>query len=119
MLVLTKLPSIRLQRDFRRIFAVGRRYRRRYFTAVIGASGEAGVCRTAFVVSKKIGKAVVRNRVKRQMRHVTWELLEKRESNRDIVVIAKPGADNIGFSRLHQEIAEILSEAGVVSIRKA
>lgn len=48
--------------------------------------------RAGFVVSKAVGKAVTRNRVKRRLRHLAAERLPKTPFPVDIVVRALPAA---------------------------
>jgi ribonuclease P protein component len=64
---LTPGERIRRQRDFLSLYKNGSRYRGRYFNLVYGSS-PSGAPRLAVVVSKKVGPAVKRNRVKRRIR---------------------------------------------------
>ncbi|WP_040159256.1 ribonuclease P protein component [Nigerium massiliense] len=48
--------------------------------------------RAGFVVSKAVGNAVTRNRVKRQLRHLTAEALATTTTPLDVVVRALPAA---------------------------
>ncbi len=111
--VVRKLPTIRLQKDFRRIFAKGRRFPSRHLTVIVASAGEPSVTRVAFVVSKKLGKAVRRNKVRRRLREAARHLLGDRCEDRDIIVIAKPGAEAVGYQALYAQLAELLTRAGV------
>ncbi len=51
-----------------------------------------GPARVGFVVSKAVGSAVVRNRVKRQLRHLTRERLAEVPAGSLLVVRANPAA---------------------------
>ena len=60
---------------------------------VHAVSGTGGASRVGFVVSKAVGGAVVRNRVKRRLRHlVAGELAGAPTAVRDVVVRALPAA---------------------------
>lgn len=50
------------------------------------------VSRAGFIVSKAVGKAVTRNRVKRQLRHVAAAALASAGAGVDVVVRALPSA---------------------------
>lgn len=58
--------------------------------AVTGSDREP--TRVGFVVSKAVGGAVVRNRVKRRLRHLTRPLVEAHPTGRHAVVRALPAA---------------------------
>lgn len=57
-------------------------------------------CRFGFVVGKRVGNAVTRNRVKRRLRAIFAHHLAHIKSGFDIVVICRPAAADLGFRRL-------------------
>ncbi|WP_203567502.1 ribonuclease P protein component [Aestuariimicrobium ganziense] len=63
---------------------------------------EVNPTRVGFVVSKAVGGAVVRNRVKRQLRHLARPLVEAHPTGYDVVVRALPAA--VGSSRLDDDL---------------
>jgi ribonuclease P protein component len=58
--------------------------------------------RLGFVVTKKIGNAVIRNRVKRRLRALAITQLGQYGLNLDYVVIARPEAQHAPFSQLSE-----------------
>ena len=60
----------------------------------------AASARAGFVVSKAVGGAVVRNRVRRQLRHLMRTRLEQLPERTDIVVRALPGAATRTYAAL-------------------
>ncbi|MDI6845269.1 MAG: ribonuclease P protein component [Candidatus Saccharicenans sp.] len=60
---------IRRKKDFSELFRKGRRIRGRYFHLVFMPNG-LEFSRMAVVVSRKVGKATVRNRIKRWFREI-------------------------------------------------
>ena len=59
---------------------------------VHAASGNGSQSRAGFVVSKAVGGAVVRNRVKRRLRHLVARQLLASPGGLDVVVRALPAA---------------------------
>jgi len=65
--------------------------------------------RYGFSVSRRVGKAVTRNRVKRLFRHILR--LKSLEPGWDIVFIARPLAANADYAGLEKAIDDLLSRA--------
>ena len=105
-------------RDFDVVYRRGRSVSTRYLTLhwfprPDDADGES---RLGLAVPKTVSSsAVVRNRVKRQLR-VTWEELQERaRPGRDYVLVARPGlaepAETRGHAWLVEQVAEVLGKA--------
>jgi len=69
-------------------------------------------CRCGFSVSKKVGKAVGRNRVKRLLREIVR--LAPLKSGWDIVFIARPAAATADYNSLRKSIEGLLFRAGLL-----
>ena len=99
--------------DFRRVTRSGVRAGRPTLV-VHAATGAVPQSRVGFVVSKAVGGAVVRNRVKRRLRHlVAAELATASVSGtpaRDVVVRALPGAASTP-DRLPTDLSSAWSQA--------
>ena len=67
--------------------------------------------RAGFVVSKAVGTAVVRNRVKRRLRHLVQERLVLLPPGTDLVVRAQPSAAARAYPELAADLDAALSSA--------
>lgn len=63
--------------------------------------------RLGITVTKKIGSAVRRNRIKRLVREVYRQNLQLFPENMDIVFIAKPGAAALNYQAVEQEVMQV------------
>lgn len=96
---MTKSMRLRRRREFLTVQSAGTKVNTRHFVALI-ARAKAGVAhgRVGLTVSKRVGPAVVRNRVKRLMR----EWLRTHDwvpGGYDVVIIAKDSAATLGGLR--------------------
>ena len=84
--------------------------RRRHTThlVVIQRPASGPRSRLGVTVSKRIGNAVVRNRVKRLVREVFRHRQGHITPPVDVVVIAKPGAERLTYAQAATEFAKAL-----------
>ncbi len=94
---------IRRRADFVRIQTHGERANSPHFVLLVSAREGGGCARLGVVVTKKVGNSVVRSRVKRLCRECfrTWPDLVP--EGVDLVVIARPGADELGLADVRGE----------------
>lgn len=69
--------------------------------------------RYGFSVSRRVGKAVIRNRVKRLLREILR--LTPLEPGWDIIFIARPAAASADYANLEKTVAGLLSRARLLT----
>ncbi len=67
--------------------------------------------RFGFIVSRRIGKAVVRNRVKRQLREAIRHHLEEFPRGWDVVIIARAPIAEARFAEIENAVMRMLARA--------
>lgn len=65
-----------------------------------------------FAINKKVGKAVVRNKIKRRLREICKENL-KDIKKKNYVISAKIGAANLNFNQIKEEITFLFKKANL------
>ena len=91
--MLSAANRMRSGRDFVAAVRGGRRAGRRTLVVHLGTSGSPDEpARVGFVVSRAVGQAVVRNRVKRRLRHLARERVATLPAGSLVVVRANPAA---------------------------
>ena len=103
-------PSARVRRraDYRRIQSGRSRVHTRHFLIVLAAA-PVGTQRLGVTVTKKVGNAVVRNRIKRVVREVFRRNRELFPDATDVVFIAKQGAGAVRYAELLADEGEGLA----------
>ncbi|HUF53434.1 MAG TPA: ribonuclease P protein component [Dehalococcoidia bacterium] len=109
---LPKQIRLRHRKDFDAVFRSGRTWSNDLLV-LRTLPNEADHNRYGFVTSKRLGGAVVRNRVRRRLREAV-RALDTRPGF-DCVISAKTKAAEADFSRLRQATASLLERAGVLA----
>jgi len=86
---LRRNERIRSRKDFSVLYREGVRLRGRLFSLVFRPNG-LGYGRFGVVVSRKVGKAVVRNRVKRSFRDIYRRNKQRLPGSTDVIVLTRP-----------------------------
>jgi len=94
-------------RDFERIRSHGRRYRVGPFIMIV-AENELGYRRIGVSVSRKAGKAVVRNRIRRVIKEYFRLNKEKFPPSSDILFICREPVGDFGLGRFAELIEPVL-----------
>lgn len=101
-------------RDFDTVYRHGRSVSTRYLTlyAFVRSAGDDPECRFGLALSRQIGDAVERNRLRRQLRACLDQLIPSAQPGYDYVLVARPGlaeaTTSRGFDWLAAEVAEAL-----------
>lgn len=96
-------------RYFKYVYRKGSTYQTRFLTLVQVKTKYA--FQIGFSVSKKIGKAHVRNKVKRRMGGCINLMYDNINPNHNYVFIAKKGIEELSFEALKREMVHILKKA--------
>ena len=99
---------LRTSRQFEAVYSQGTRIHSSTLV-LYGLVNDLGYPRLGITVSRKIGKAVVRNRVKRRLREIFRTRLQASEPGIDLVVNAKRPIVAAPFLQIRQELQEGLA----------
>ncbi len=102
-------PEMRIRRtqEFSHVLKKGRKRSSRLFSLHL-VTGSGGPSRLGIIVTRRMGKAVQRNRVKRILREVFRQLHSHLPPGLDVVVVAKPPLARAGLKDVEIEFRDTI-----------
>lgn len=104
---------LRAGQDFERLRREGRAVHHRWMTLSVAHNG-LDHNRYGFITGKGLGKAVIRNRVRRLLREAVRAMHPRLQPGHDIVIIARRPMVGQPFTDIQRIVSEQLQQAGIV-----
>jgi ribonuclease P protein component len=109
----SRSERLRNTADFDRVYSIGKRIASASLVLISDAS-PADVTRLGISVSRKIGKAVVRNRVKRLLREAFRLNKHRLKKGYDILLVARKGVEDLKFRQIEVQLLELCRRGGLL-----
>jgi len=107
--LLAKANRITRGEDYRTTVRRGARFTGTNTVAYFRPNPGSDVVRFGFIVSKTVGIAIRRNRVRRRLKAVAYELLPQLTPGVDVVIRALPASAQAEWASLHEEVTRAVS----------
>ena len=104
--------SLKNNYEFRRLYSKGESAVSAY-EVVYCRRNNTGCNRLGFTVSTKLGKAVVRNRIRRRYREIYRLNEDKLKRGYDIVIVARSKSKDAEFTRLEADFIKLCKKLGI------
>ncbi|WP_251554403.1 ribonuclease P protein component [Neobacillus muris] len=105
---------IKKNNDFQAVFQKGRSFANRQFVVYSLPKENQDYFRIGLSVSKKLGNAVTRNRIKRNIRQAILELNDQIIFGNDYVIIARKPAADMDFFEVKSSLTHVLKVGKVL-----
>lgn len=104
-----KKNIVKENKDFSRIINNGKRYWNDTYS-IYYDKNNFNDYRIGISVSKKIGNAVNRNKIKRQIRNIADKYKNIYQKNKDYIIIVRKNYINLKFSELEMKYLELINK---------
>jgi len=112
--MLARKYSLAKDKDIQQVFKKGKIYFSPFFNIKILANNQQN-SRFCIVVSTNISKkAVVRNKLKRQLKAIIYKKIPQIKGNYDIIILAKVSAVAITFTELEKTLTFLLKKSKII-----
>lgn len=108
-----KRNRIKKNEEFQNVFKHGTSMANRQFVIYMLDRPEEKEFRVGLSVSKRIGKAVVRNRIKRYIRQVFLEEKDNIRTGRDYVIIARKPAAEMNYHEVRKSLLHLFRKVKI------
>ncbi len=115
---LPQANRLKHRQDFEAVYKRGKRYSDSHLTLITLTSEQQEVKASKFGISislKVSKKAVIRNRLKRQIRGVLRSVLEEITPGWRVIIIVKPKAIECKYEHFLRELKELLIKARIIN----
>lgn len=107
-----KKNRVRKSAEFQELIHKGKKTANRSFVLYYVPKAEPEA-RAGITLSKKIGNAVERNKIKRQVRMMCHELIDFKEAKKDIVLIVRFGYKDCSYAENKNSLEKLLLKATI------
>ena len=99
--------KVKKRRDFTKVYRQGKSLSAAN-TVVCWRKTKSDCFRVGFTVSKKVGNAVVRNKVRRRLKEIVRLHPERFSAGADYIIVARPAAAFCEYRELDMELERLL-----------
>jgi ribonuclease P protein component len=107
-----KTNIIQKNNDFSKIIEKNKPYKNNYFTVFVEKNNQNNY-RFGISIGKKVGNAVIRNKIKRQIKNILDTLNYKIIPEYDCIIIVKSNIINLSFNQIKEELIIVLNKVNI------
>jgi len=117
--MLPKKNRLTKEKDFKQVIKKGRSFFISEFGIKFLKKKSLSPTKIGIVIPKKITRTIVkRNRVKRQIRHIFFDLIEQMPPRYQIVFLARADLLKLEFKKMQEKIIAVLKQVNLLKNKK-
>ena len=109
-----KSYRVKKEAEFQKVFHEGSSMGNRQFVVYVLDKASQEHIRVGLSVGKKMGNAVMRNSIKRKIRHSLQELSDQLKEDKDFIVIARRPTSEMNYEEIKKSLIHVLSRVNML-----
>lgn len=111
--MLKRINRLKKRYQFNYVYKSGEHFSGEHIVLYVVSSKTKNI-KVGLAVTRKIGHAVVRNRVRRRLREIIKKQVPNLKQNYNIIVVARENVINASFEKLTNEFIKLIKKANLI-----
>ena len=112
--MLKRINRLKKRYQFNYVYKSGEHFSGEHMVLYLVSSKTKNI-KVGLAVTKKVGKAVVRNRVRRQLREIIKKQVPSLKQNYNLIVVARDNITSASFENLTNEFLKLIKKANLIN----
>ena len=104
-----RYEMVKSHEDFNNIINNGKYVKNNYFV-IYYINNDSNKYHFGIAVGKKLGKAVIRNKYKRQIRVIIDDNKNNFNKDKDYIIMIKKNCNDLSYQDMHKELSSLIKE---------
>lgn len=112
-----KAYSLKGRKAYNKVFTRGKKFRGKavFIFLLINNNSAIKDIKIGISLSRKLGKAHDRNRIKRRIRAICYELLNDMKTGITIIIKPGPGSREMSFEEFRSDLKKVFKNSGILN----
>lgn len=111
--MLKRINRLKKRYQFNYVYKSGEHFSGEHMILYVASSKTKNI-KVGLAVTKKVGHAVVRNKVRRRLREIIQKQLPNLKQNYNIIVVARENITSANFDELSLELNKLIKKANLI-----
>ena len=112
--MLNRINRLKKRYQFNYVYKSGEHYSSEHIVLYVVSSKTKNI-KIGLAVTKKVGHAVVRNRVRRQLREIIKKQIPTLKQSFNIIVVARENVTEASFEKISNEFFKLIKKANLIN----
>ena len=112
--MLKRINRLKKRYQFNYVYKSGEHFSGEHMVLYVASSKTKNI-KVGLAVTKKVGHAVVRNKVRRRLREIIKKQVPNLKQNNNIIVVARDNITEASFEKLSNEFLKLIKKANLIN----